>query len=93
MVEPAWANARHAFNACAEQDMPKSASEPVFASLKNYQVYEECKDDSNIYGVRLVGADGGLVPIAALDFLTHSLWFRAYLRNRYALFPTLATIF
>ena len=82
MVGAAWVGGSHAYAACSEQDLPKGQSIPVFPSLKNYQLYEEDKNDSSIYGVRIVGAEGDAVPVAAVDLATHSLWFRAYLRNR-----------
>jgi hypothetical protein len=79
----AWRLAEEAFDSCTALHAPASMSIPVFkSSSKALTLYEEEKDNETIYNVRLVGKDGGKVPVAAVDLARCSEWFRAYLRNR-----------
>ena len=82
MVEVGLASGHHAVAACSKQDLPQGADVSVFTGLRSYQLYEENKDYISMYGVRLVSTDGDTIPIAAVDLAAHSLWFRAYMRNR-----------
>jgi hypothetical protein len=82
MAQRAWSSGYYAFAACSKQDLPDGAAVQVFTSSRSYHLYEEAMDDANIYNVRLLSEDKNAVPVAAADLAAHSLWFRAYLRNR-----------
>ena len=83
----AWAPAEQALAACSASagDLPAQQRIRVFtsSSSKAFELYDEEVDNETIYNVRLVGQNGGKVPVAAVDLAMHSEWFRAYLRSRY----------
>ena len=79
----AWAIAEDALAACKTDDLPESQRITVFTnSSKAFELYQEGLDNPIVYNVRLVGQNGGRVPVAAVDLIRCSEWFKAYLKNR-----------
>ena len=79
----AWAVAEDALAACKAEDLPEGQKVTVFTnSSKVIKMYEEDMDDPIVYNVRIVGQNGGRVPVAAVDLKRCSEWFKAYLKNR-----------
>ena len=79
-----WALAKSALSACKPENLPKGATCRVFksATCQDHGFYMQRKDDPCLFGARLVGSDGQVVPFNVLDLATKSIWFAAYLDNR-----------